>query len=95
MKLLASSAAPDLDQRRILTAVVAFWLLGATDGHPRTYASPAPRREAPGDPLYGVVSAQPRLHVRQIKPEKMRLATAVGDRRRPQIYEIYRAILSI
>ena len=89
MKLLASSDTPDVDQRRFFEAVVAFWLLGATDGHAKNFSvfmSPGGRFKT--TPLYDVLSAQPSLDDRQIETKQMRLAMAAGDRRRFRIDEI-------
>ena len=89
MKLLASSDTPDVGQRRFFEAVVAFWLLGATDGHAKNFSvflSPGGRFKA--TPLYDVLSAQRSLDNRQIETKQMRLAMAAGDRRRYRIDEI-------
>jgi serine/threonine-protein kinase HipA len=89
MKLLASSDTPDVDQRRFFEAVVAFWWLGATDGHAKSFSvflSPSGRFKA--TLLYDVLSAQPSLDDRQIETKQMRLAMAAGDRRGYRIGEI-------
>ncbi|WP_420971702.1 HipA domain-containing protein [Bradyrhizobium sp. B120] len=62
--------------------MIAFWLLGATDGHTKNFSiflSPGGRFRM--TPLYDVISAQPSLNAGQIKRNKMKLALAVGDSR--------------
>lgn len=89
MRLLAASDRPDLDRRQLMTALVAFWLLGATDGHAKNFSiflMPGGRFSA--TPLYDVLSVEPNLAKRQIDRREMRLAMAVGDRRRYRVDEI-------
>lgn len=89
LRLLAASDRPDVDRRMVMTAIVAFWLLGATDGHAKNFSihlGPGGRFAA--TPLYDVLSAEPSLAAHQINRRQMRLAMAIGDRRRYRIDEI-------
>jgi serine/threonine-protein kinase HipA len=82
LNLMKGSDQPEADQATFLKAVIAFWLLGATDGHAKNFSvflSPGGRFRM--TPLYDVISAQPSLNARQIKHTKMKLAMAVGDSR--------------
>jgi len=89
MKLLAASDTPDIDQRHFLKTNIVFWLIGATDGHAKNFSlflSPGARFSA--TPLYDVLSAEPSLAVHQINARQMRLAMAIGDRRRYRLSDI-------
>jgi serine/threonine-protein kinase HipA len=82
LNLLKGSDQPEADQTTFLKAVIAFWLLGATDGHAKNFSvflSPGGRFRM--TPLYDVISAQPSLDAGQIQRNKMKLAMAVGDSR--------------
>ncbi|MER8606766.1 type II toxin-antitoxin system HipA family toxin [Mesorhizobium sp. M1233] len=82
LNLMKGSDQPEVDQAAVLKAVVAFWLLGATDGHAKNFSvflSPGGRFRI--TPLYDVISAQPSLDAGQIKRNKMKLAMAIGDTR--------------
>jgi serine/threonine-protein kinase HipA len=82
LDLLKGSDEPTHDQTVFLRALVAFWLLGATDGHAKNFSlflSPGGRYRL--TPLYDVLSAQPSVDAGQIQRNKMKLAMAVGDRR--------------
>jgi serine/threonine-protein kinase HipA len=82
LDLLKGSDVPAHDQTVFLRALVAFWLLGATDGHAKNFSlflSPGGRYRL--TPLYDVLSAQPSVDAGQIQRNKMKLAMAVGDRR--------------
>ena len=89
MRLLAASDRPDVDQRMVMKAIIAFWLIGATDGHAKNFSiflTPGGRFSA--TPLYDVLSAEPSLAAHQINRRQMRLAMAIGDRRRYRLDEI-------
>ncbi|VXD00215.1 type II toxin-antitoxin system HipA family toxin [Sphingomonas sp. 8AM] len=89
LRLFSASDRPDVDRRMVMKAVVAFWLLGATDGHAKNFSihlGPGGRFAA--TPLYDVLSAEPSLAAHQINRRQMRLAMAIGDRRRYRIDEI-------
>lgn len=89
MRLLAASDRPDIDRRMLMKTIIAFWLIGATDGHAKNFSiflSSGGRFRA--TPLYDVLSAEPSLTGHQIDRRQMRLAMAVGDRRRYRLDEI-------
>ena len=89
MRLLAASDQPDIDRRALMKTLIAFWLLGATDGHAKNFSiflSPGGRFSA--TPIYDVLSAEPSLAAHQINRRQMRLAMAIGDRRRYRLDEI-------
>lgn len=82
LELFRGSDTPAEDQRTFLKAVIAFWLLGATDGHAKNFSvflSPGGRYHM--TPLYDVISAQPSVDSNQIRHNQFRLAMAVGDNR--------------
>lgn len=89
MRLLASSDVPDLDRTHFMKTMVAFWLIGATDGHAKNFSLfLAPGGQFRATPLYDVLSADPSLADHQINQKQMRLAMAIGDKRRYRISEI-------
>jgi len=82
LQFLKASDHPAEDQRLFIKAQIAFWLLGATDGHAKNFSVFL----HPGGgfrltPLYDVMSAQPLLDAKHIQRKQMRLAMAVGDTR--------------
>jgi serine/threonine-protein kinase HipA len=82
LELLKGSDEPAHDQAMFLKAQVAFWLVGATDGHAKNfsiYLSPGGRFRM--TPLYDVLSAQPSVDSGQIRRNQMKLAMAVGQSR--------------
>jgi len=82
LKLLRGSDSPQEDQQTFLKAIIAFWLLGATDGHAKNFSvflSPGGRYRM--TPLYDVVSAQPNVDAGQIRYNRFRMALSVGDNR--------------
>jgi serine/threonine-protein kinase HipA len=82
LRLLNGSDAPIEDQRTFLKATIAFWLLGATDGHAKNFSVrlfEGGRYEL--TPLYDVVSAQPLVDGGKIRHNKFKLAMAAGKNR--------------
>lgn len=82
LHLLRGSDSPAEDQRTFLKAAIAFWLLGATDGHAKNFSVfllPGGRYHM--TPLYDVISALPSVDANQIRHNQFRLAMAVGDNR--------------
>lgn len=80
MRLLGGSAAADRDRALFLLSQLAFWLLGATDGHAKNFslflhAADSYRMT----PLYDVLSAWPITGTGRgrIAPHNLRLAMAV------------------
>jgi serine/threonine-protein kinase HipA len=89
MRLLAASDSPDGDRRNLMKTIIAFWLIGATDGHAKNFSIHlASGGRFSATPLYDVLSAEPSLTAHQINRRQMRLAMAVGDRRRYRLDEI-------
>lgn len=89
LRLLAASDRPDVDRRMVMKAVIAFWLIGATDGHAKNFSihlGSGGRLSA--TPLYDVLSAEPSLAAHQVNRRQMRLAMAIGDKRRYRLDEI-------
>jgi len=86
LHLLEGSDDPVADQRSFLKANIAFWLLGATDGHAKNFGvflSPGGRFRL--TPFYDVISAQPSVDAKQILYKQFRLAMAVGAKRHYKI----------
>ena len=82
LDLLRGSDEPEADQRMFLKAQIAFWLLGATDGHAKNFSiflKPGGRFKM--TPLYDVMSAQPSVDAGQLRQNRFKLAFAVGDNR--------------
>ncbi len=89
MQVLAASDRPDIDRRMLMKATIAFWLIGATDGHAKNFSiflSTGGRFSA--TPLYDVISAEPSFAAQQVDRRQMRLAMAIGDKRRYRLDEI-------
>ncbi|MGY2736951.1 type II toxin-antitoxin system HipA family toxin [Sphingomonas sp. UYP23] len=89
MKLLTASDVPDQDRRNFMKTMIAFWLLGATDGHAKNFSiflTPGGRFTA--TPLYDVLSVDPSLAAHQVNQKQVRLAMAIGDKRRYRISDI-------
>lgn len=89
LELLGASDEVTLDRQAFLKAVIAFWLLGATDGHAKNFSVFL----YPGGgfrltPLYDVLSVQPVVDARQLTRNRYRMAMAVGDRRHYQVESI-------
>ena len=65
-----------------IKAQIAFWLLGATDGHAKNFSiSLRPGGRFTMTPLHDVVSAQPSVDAGQLRENGFKLALAVGDNR--------------
>ena len=89
LKMLRGSDEPLSDQRSFLKANIAFWLMGATDGHAKNFSVFL----SPGGcfrmtPLYDVISAQPSVDSKQILSKQFRLAMAFGTKPHYQIRQI-------
>lgn len=81
LELLRGSDDPLADQRSFLKANIAFWLIGATDGHAKNFSlflRPGGRFRL--TPLYDVISAQPSVDSKQILWKEFRLAMSFGTR---------------
>lgn len=89
LELLKGSDDPESDRRLFLRAQIAFWLMGATDGHAKNFSMFL----YPGGgfrltPLYDVMTTQPLLDTGQLRRNQMRLAMAVGTNRHYRVHDI-------
>ncbi len=87
--LLKASDDPARDQLVFMKAQIAFWLLGAIDGHAKNFSVflyPGGGFEL--TPLYDVMSAQDLHDKRQIQRRDMKLAMSVGNDRHYHLHEI-------
>ena len=90
LELLKASDDPESDQRLFMKAQIAFWLLGATDGHAKNFSIFL----YPGGgflltPLYDVMSTQPLFDNKQLTKNQIRMAmAAAGNNRHYKVYEI-------
>lgn len=82
LQFLKASDDARADQRLLLKAQMAFWLLAATDGHAKNFSIFI----HPGGgfrltPLYDVLSLQPNFDAQHLKRNQMKLAMSVGNSR--------------
>ena len=82
LELLKGSDEPEVDRRMFVKAQIAFWLLGATDGHAKNFSIflRSGGRFAL-TPFYDVMSAQPAADASQLRRKEFRFALSVGDKR--------------
>ena len=86
---LKASDDPAHDQLVFMKAQLAFWLLGAIDGHAKNFSVFLyPGGGFQLTPLYDVMSAQELQDRKQIQRKEMKLAMSVGDNRHDHIHEI-------
>jgi serine/threonine-protein kinase HipA len=89
LKMLRGSDEPLSDQRSFMKANIAFWLIGATDGHAKNFSiflSPGGRFQM--TPVYDVISAQPSVDSKQVLWKQFRLAMGFGTKPHYQIRQI-------
>lgn len=89
VSLFKSSDEPDRDVGLVLRAQIAFWLIGATDGHAKNFSlflRPGGRFRLA--PLYDVMSAEPSVAAGQITRRDAKLAMALGQHRHYRLDEI-------
>lgn len=87
--LLKGADSPADDHRTLFQAQLAFWLIGATDGHAKNFSIFLhPGGGYALTPLYDVLTAQPSLDARQIERKQMKLAMSVGTSHHYRIDEI-------
>jgi serine/threonine-protein kinase HipA len=86
--LLKGSDRPAEDHRTLFQAQLAFWLIGATNGHAKNFSVFLHPGGFALTPLYDVLTAQPSLEAHQIERRQMKLAMSVGDNRHYHIDEI-------
>ncbi|MEO0996425.1 MAG: HipA domain-containing protein, partial [Pseudomonadota bacterium] len=88
-EFLKASDAAAHDQLVFMKAQIAFWLLGAIDGHAKNFSVFLyPGGGFQLTPLYDVMSAQHLLDAKQLRRKDMRLAMSVGKNRHYRIHEI-------
>lgn len=88
-EFLKASDDPAHDQLVFMKAQIAFWMLGAIDGHAKNFSvflHPGGGFEL--TPLYDVMSVQHLLDAKQIQRKDMKLAMSVGKDRHYRIHEI-------
>lgn len=89
LELLRQSDDPEADRKQFLQAYVAFWLLGATDGHAKNFSlALGPHGSFRLTPLYDVVSLQPNVDAFEVRRRDFRLAMAVGSNRHYRVEDI-------
>lgn len=87
--LLKGSDRPAFDHETLLKAQIAFWMLGATDGHAKNFSVQLhPRGGFNLAPLYDVISAQPAVSAGQLRRKDFRLAMSVGTNAHSKVAEI-------
>jgi serine/threonine-protein kinase HipA len=89
MKLLQASDSPQADRRTFFKSLLAFWVLGATDGHAKNFSILL----SPGGgfslaPLYDILSTEPHVANGELPKKNARLAMAVGKGRHYRVDEI-------
>jgi len=88
-EFLKASDDPAHDQLIFMKAQIAFWLLGAIDGHAKNFSVfLQPGGGFQLTPLYDVMSAQPLLEDRSLPRKNMKLAMSVGQNNHYRIHEI-------
>ena len=87
--LLKGANSPADDHRTLFQAQLAFWLIGATDGHAKNFSIFLhPGGGYALTPLYDVLTAQPSLDAGQVQRKQMKLAMSIGANRHYRIDEI-------
>lgn len=88
LERLQESDRPVEDRRTFLKAQMAFWLLGATDGHAKNFSI----AHLPGGfrltPLYDILSAQPLVDAGSLRHNKFKMAMSAGANNHYRIDEI-------
>ncbi len=80
LERLKESDRPVEDRRSVLKAQMAFWLIGATDGHAKNFSI----AHRPGGgfkltPLYDILSAQPLAAAGTLRRNRFKMAMSVGN----------------
>lgn len=87
--LLKGADSPADDHRTLFQAQLAFWLIGATDGHAKNFSIFLhPGGGYALTPLYDVLTAQPSLDAGQVQRKQMKLAMSIGTNRHYRLDEI-------
>lgn len=89
LERLKESDRPVEDRRNFLKAQMAFWLLGATDGHAKNFSI----AHRPGGgfrltPLYDILSAQPLADAGTLRRNRFRMAMSLGTNNHYRMDEI-------
>jgi len=88
-EFLKASDDPAYDQLIFMKAQIAFWLLGAIDGHAKNFSVFLyPGGGFQLTPLYDVMSAQHLLDDRSLQRKNMKLAMSVGNNNHYQIHGV-------
>lgn len=88
-EFLKASDDPAHDQLVFMKAQIAFWLLGAIDGHAKNFSVFLyPGGGFQLTPLYDVMSAHHLLDARKLQRKNMKLAMSVGHNRHYRIHDI-------
>jgi serine/threonine-protein kinase HipA len=88
-EFLKASDDPAYDQLIFMKAQIAFWLLGAIDGHAKNFSVFLhPGTGFQLTPLYDVMSAQHLLDDKSLQRKKMKLAMSVGTNNHYQIHGV-------
>lgn len=90
MHLLTGSNDPMADRLTFFRAQIAFWLLGATDGHAKNFSLfLRPEGAFQLTPLYDVLSVQPMVDAGQIGRNAFKLSMAVGNNGKYRLNEVH------
>ena len=76
------------DREQFFRALVAFYLLAATDGHGKNFSLFLTPTQFKMTPIYDVMSVYPALEKKQIEKKQVKLAMSLGDRRHYKHSEI-------
>lgn len=88
-ELLKGADSPATDHRTLFQAQLAFWLIGATDGHAKNFSLFLhPGGGYALTPLYDVLTVQPSLDARRVERKQVKLAMSVGNNNHYRIDEI-------
>lgn len=90
MDLLNASDHRDRDREHFIRSQLAFYLLGATDGHGKNFSIRPTQNGFELTPLYDVMSVFPALGKKQVPWQKAKLAMAVGKSRHYRLKDIGR-----
>ena len=89
MEQLKTSDRNTEDRLTFLRAQIVFWMMAATDGHAKNFSlflHPGSRFSMA--PLYDVMSLQPIFDAKQLTRRQMKMAMAVGKKRRYRLFDI-------
>lgn len=90
MRLLNGSNDPAADQLTFFRAQIAFWLLGATDGHAKNFSLFLRSGGAfQLTPMYDVLSAQPMVDAGHIGRNAFKLSTSIGNSGKYRVNELH------